>query len=72
MFGRVDFRKDGKKMRGNGRERNLLRCLVKRANERDFGGALVFSLWAHQIAISPKGEKRQAKMGAKKERHKYP
>lgn len=72
MFGRVDFRKDGKKMRGNGRERNLLRCLVRRANERDFGGAQVFSLWAHQIALSPKGEKRQAKMGAKKERHKYP
>jgi len=30
-----------------------------------------YSLRAHQIAISPKGEKRQAKMGAKRERHKY-
>jgi len=41
MFGLVDFRKHGKikKRREKGRERNLLRCLVRRVNERDFGGA---------------------------------
>ena len=38
MFGWIDFRVDGKKKRENGRERNLLRCLVRRENERDFAG----------------------------------
>ena len=42
MFGWIDFRVDGKKKRENGRERNLLRCLVRRENERDFAGTKHF------------------------------
>ena len=43
MFGWIDFRVDGKKKRENGRERNLLRCLVRRENERDFVGLNIFA-----------------------------
>ena len=57
MFGWIDFRVDGKKKRENGRERNLLRCLVRRENERDFAGTEHFLSNPTKLQSLENGEK---------------
>ena len=53
MFGKVDFKVDGIKMRKN--ERKLCwGCLVREGRGKRDGGAQVFSAWAHQKVFSSK------------------
>ena len=55
MFGRVDFREDGKNKRREIEEGKLVGgCLVGRERGKKDGGAQVFSLGAHQKVLSSK------------------
>ena len=46
MFGRVDFREDGKKMRENEEEKLFGRCSIGTIRGKNDGRARVFSPWA--------------------------
>ena len=55
MFGRVDFREDGKNKRRENEEGKLVGgCLVGRERGKKDDGAQVFSLGAHQKVFSSK------------------
>ena len=54
MFGRVDFREDGKNEEG----KLFGECLVKREREENYGGIQVFFSWIHQKVCSPKWEEK--------------
>ena len=55
VFGRVDFREDGKNKRRENEEGKLVGgCLVGRERGKKDGGAQVFSLGAHQKVFSSK------------------
>ena len=59
VFGRVDFREDGKKSRENEEGNFFGRCLARRQRwERD-GGAWVFSPLTNQKVFSPKWGENQ-------------
>ena len=47
VFGRVDFREDGKKMRENEEEKLFGKCLVGMMTGKNDGRARVFSPWPY-------------------------
>ena len=57
VFGRVDFREDGKKMRENEEIKLFEECLVGRGIKENDNGAHMFSLQAYQKVLTKMGRK---------------